>query len=75
MIKIAMLDIDRELRSNRLASRMILQVHDELVFEVPHGELEQVREIVVRGMRDALPLGRVPVVVEVGTGADWLEAH
>ena len=75
MIKIAMLDIDRELRGNRLAARMILQVHDELVFEVPHGELEQVQELVVRGMRDALPLGRVPVVVEVGTGPDWLEAH
>ena len=75
MIKIAMLDIDRELHGRRLAARMILQVHDELVFEVPHGELEQVREIVVRGMRDALPLGRVPVVVEVGTGPDWLEAH
>ena len=75
MIKIAMLDIDRELHGNRLAARMILQVHDELVFEVPPGELEQVRGIVVRGMRDALPLGRVPVVVEVGTGADWLEAH
>ena len=75
MIKIAMLDIDRELHGNRLAARMILQVHDELVFEVPHGELEQVRELVVRGMRDALPLGRVPVVVEVGTGPDWLEAH
>ena len=75
MIKIAMLDIDRELRGNRLAARMILQVHDELVFEVPHAELEQVRGIVVRGMRDALPLGRVPVVVEVGIGPDWLEAH
>ncbi|MDE0445527.1 MAG: DNA polymerase I [Spirochaetaceae bacterium] len=75
MIKIAMLDIDRELRGNRLAARMILQVHDELVFEVPHGELEQVQELVMRGMRDALPLGRVPVVVEVGTGHDWLEAH
>ena len=75
MIKIAMLDIDRELHGNRLAARMILQVHDELVFEVPHGELEQMRGIVVRGMRDALPLGRVPVVVEVGTGSNWLEAH
>ena len=75
MIKIAMLDIDRELHGARLAARMILQVHDELVFEVPHGELEQMRDLVVRGMRDALPLGRVPVVVEVGTGVDWLEAH
>ena len=75
MIKIAMLDIDRELHGAGLAARMILQVHDELVFEVPHGELEQVQGIVVRGMRDALPLGRVPVVVEVGIGSNWLEAH
>lgn len=75
MIKIAMLDIDRELHGSRLAARMILQVHDELVFEVPRDELEQVQGIVVRGMRDALDLGRVPVVVEVGIGSDWLQAH
>ncbi len=75
MIKLAMLDVDRELRRCRLSARMILQVHDELVFELPPAELEQVRGIVVRGMRDALDLGRVPVVVEVGTGSDWLQAH
>jgi DNA polymerase-1 len=75
MIKIAMLDIDRELRERGLATRMILQVHDELVFELPHAELQPVTELVTGAMRDALDLGRVPVIVEVGVGADWLEAH
>ena len=75
MIKLAMLRIDRELRSRELAARMILQVHDELVFEVPRAELEAVRELVTAAMRDALDLGRVPVVVDVGVGGDWLEAH
>ena len=75
MIKIAMLDIDGELRERGLAARMILQVHDELVFEVPQVELQPVTDLVTCAMRDALDLGRVPVVVEVGTGADWLEAH
>jgi DNA polymerase-1 len=54
---------------------MILQVHDELVFELPRDELQQVTELVTSAMRDALDLGRVPVIVEVGVGADWLEAH
>ena len=75
MIKIAMLDIDRELRGRGLAARMILQVHDELVFELPDAELQPVEELVTSAMRDALDLGRVPVIVEVGVGADWLEAH
>ena len=75
MIKIAMLEIDRELRERALATRMILQVHDELVFEVPRAELQPVTDLVTRAMREALDLGRVPVVVDVGTGTDWLEAH
>ena len=75
MIKIAMLHIDRELRQRGLEARMILQVHDELVFEVPRSELGPVTELVTAAMRDALDLGRVPVVVDVGVGADWLEAH
>ena len=75
MIKLAMLRIDRELRRRGLDARMILQVHDELVFEVARAALEPVRELVTAAMRDALDLGRVPVVVDVGVGADWLEAH
>jgi DNA polymerase I len=74
MIKIAMIRIDAELRKRRLRTDMLLQVHDELVFEVPHGEIEPVTELVVRNMKEAMPL-RVPVEVEVGTGADWLQAH
>ena len=75
MIKLAMLRIDGELRRRELGARMILQVHDELVFEVPGAELESVTDLVTAAMRDALDLGRVPVVVDVGVGADWLEAH
>lgn len=74
MIKIAMVRIDDELHRRGLRTRMILQVHDELLFEVPLGEREVIREIVPRLMRDALPLS-VPVVVDTGEGKDWFEAH
>ncbi len=74
MIKIAMIRIDEEIRHRGLRSMMILQVHDELVFEVPGSEMETIRTLVADRMRSALPLC-VPVEVEVGTGATWLEAH
>jgi DNA polymerase-1 len=74
MIKIAMVNIDRELRSRKLKSRMVLQVHDELVFDVPGGEVKIMTELVEREMREAMPLD-VPIVVELGSGKDWLEAH
>jgi DNA polymerase I len=74
MIKIAMIRIDREMRERRLRGSMILQVHDELVFEVPEDEVETLSPIIRRHMRDALPLD-VPIEVDVGTGRDWLEAH
>jgi DNA polymerase-1 len=57
-----------------LAARMVLQVHDELVFDVPLGEKERVIELVREKMEAAVELD-VPLKVEVGTGADWLEAH
>ena len=75
MIKLAMLDIQRELDRRAAAARMILQVHDELVFEVPTAQLAEVSAVVTAGMRDAMPLGQVPVVVDVGVGDNWLEAH
>ncbi len=53
---------------------MILQVHDELVFEVADDEREQVAEIVRREMANALPLD-VPIVVDIGFGSNWLDAH
>jgi DNA polymerase-1 len=74
MIKIAMIDIDAAIMEESLAARMVLQVHDELVFDVPLGEKERVIELVREKMEAAVELD-VPLKVEVGTGADWLEAH
>ena len=74
MIKIAMVKIDAALREKKLKSKMLLQVHDELVFEVPKPEVEEVKALVEDGMKAALEL-KVPVVVETGTGKNWLEAH
>ncbi len=74
IIKIAMIDIDREIKRRRLKSRMILQVHDELVFNVVADEQAELNELVVRLMERAYT-GRVPLEVGVGVGANWLEAH
>ena len=74
MIKIAMINIFREFSQLNLKSRMILQVHDELVFDVHKNEVEQVRTLVDDKMKNAIPLD-VPVVVEINTGENWLEAH
>ncbi|MCX6855473.1 MAG: DNA polymerase, partial [Verrucomicrobia bacterium] len=54
---------------------MLLQVHDELLFEVPVAEVDQAKTIILTEMRNALTLGDVPVDVEAGTGINWLEAH
>jgi DNA polymerase-1 len=62
------------MKEERLDSKMILQVHDELVFDVHPSELEKLKVIVSKEMREALPL-KVPVEVEMGTGKNWLEAH
>jgi len=75
MIKIAMNRIRERLDAEDWTSEMLLQVHDELVFELPPAELEEVRSMVEHEMRDALPLEDVPVVVDVDTGKNWLEAH
>ncbi|GAA4600093.1 DNA polymerase-1 [Actinoplanes octamycinicus] len=70
IIKIAMLKVDEALRSSGLSSRMLLQVHDELVFEVAPGEREALEELVRREMGGAYPLS-VPLEVSVGHGRDW----
>jgi DNA polymerase-1 len=70
MIKIAMVRLHRALRERRLASRMLLQVHDELLFESPPHEVEAVAALAREIMESALPLA-VPVVVDVKTGSDW----
>ncbi len=75
MMKVAMIRIDEELRRRNLKSLMMLQVHDELVFEAIPEELDELQEVVINGMQRALPLGEVPVVVDTGTGRNWFEAH
>jgi DNA polymerase-1 len=74
IIKIAMIRIDEIFRTHGLQSKMILQVHDELVFDVLASELEQVKTIVRREMEGAYPLA-IPLTVELGEGKNWLEAH
>jgi DNA polymerase-1 len=74
MIKIAMIDIFREFNKNNLRSKMILQVHDELVFDTHKEELETVQQIVADKMPNAIKLD-VPVVIDMNTGMNWLEAH
>ena len=74
MIKIAMINISKEMAAKRLKSRMIMQVHDELVFEVDEDEKEILEDIVRDRMENAIKLN-VPVVVEIGIGKNWEEAH
>ncbi len=74
MIKLAMIRIHDGLSKKRWRAAMLLQVHDELVFDVAREDVEKVRPFIIQNMRDALPLD-VPVKVEVGTGSNWLEAH
>lgn len=74
IIKIAMVRIDRRLEEANLKTQMILQVHDELNFNVPTAELEQVKAIIKTEMEGAFPL-RVPLKVDIGIGQNWLEAH
>ena len=76
MIKLAMIKVHHDLKKTTLKSRMVLQVHDELVFDVPKNEVEELRALVVSGMEAALPLPNdVPVNAEAGTGDNWLAAH
>jgi DNA polymerase-1 len=74
MIKIAMVRVQREIEKRRLRSRMLLQVHDELVFDLFIPERDELSALVVEHMRTAIPL-EVPIVVELGVGRTWLEAH
>ncbi len=76
MIKLAMQKIHAAIKKEGMKSKMILQVHDELVFDVPKEETEELKMLVVDCMQNAMPLpNEVPVVAEVGQGENWLEAH
>ena len=74
MIKIAMINIHKEFLTQNLSARMTMQVHDELIFDVPHNEVEIVKPIIVEKMRTAIKT-EVPIMVEIGSGLNWLEAH
>ncbi|CAN5638199.1 DNA polymerase I [soil metagenome] len=74
MIKIAMINIQEEIDKKKLKSRMLLQVHDELVFEASIDEMEVLKKIVADKMKNAIKL-KVPVEVEMGVGDNWYEAH
>jgi DNA polymerase-1 len=72
LIKKAMIDIHRDLGERGLRSRMLLQIHDELLFEAPPDEMEKLRELVVGRMQGAMEL-KVPLVVDTGVGDNWLD--
>ena len=74
IIKMAMVSIHRRFKEENLKAQMIMQVHDELNFNVPVNEVEQVREIVVNEMQNAVHLS-IPLIAECGVGKNWLEAH
>lgn len=75
MLKLAMLSVDKQMKKLNLRSMMMIQVHDELVFEAFPDEIEELKSMVKEEMESALPLGIVPVVVETGVGNNWFEAH
>ena len=74
IIKLAMINIHRKLTSENWKSKMLLQVHDELVFDVHHSELEKIKPMIKHEMENAFTMS-VPLEVEMGVGQNWLEAH
>jgi DNA polymerase-1 len=76
MIKMAMISIQATLKKTNFKSRMIMQVHDELVFDAVKEEASELKALILEGMQSALPLpNNVPVIAEAGIGENWLEAH
>ncbi|MBV6495657.1 MAG: DNA polymerase I [Acidobacteria bacterium ACB1] len=73
IVKIAMINVDKALRNEKLETKMIMQVHDELLFEAPVNEIEQASAIIKREMETAAKLD-VPLIVEVGVGDNWMDA-
>ena len=74
LIKIAMIDIQKNIENDKLNSKMILQIHDELLFEYPLDEEEHLILMVKKSMENAMSL-KVPIIVDYGFGKDWFEAH
>jgi len=74
IIKVAMVRIHRRLKEEQLKSKIIIQVHDELVFEVPMGEIAIIKKLVTEEMEGVVDLA-APLKVDIGTGKNWAEAH
>src|SRR5690606_13886291 len=74
VIKLAMINIDKKLTELNLKTKMLLQVHDELLFEAPIDEIELATSLIKSEMESAIE-SKVPMVVEVGVGDNWLQAH
>ena len=74
IIKVSMITIAQRLHKEKLTSRMLLQVHDELLFEVPEDEKEAMKTLVKEEMEKAVEL-KVPLKVDIGMGSNWAEAH
>jgi len=74
LIKVAMINIHKDMAAQKLQSKMTMQVHDELVFDVVKSEKEQVKEIITNRMKNAIKMS-VPIEIEIGEGITWLEAH
>ena len=74
MLKLAMIAVHRTLREGNFRTKMLLTVHDEIVFDMPLDEQETIMPLIEQQMAKALPLD-VPIVVELGVGDNWLEAH
>lgn len=74
LIKVAMINIHKDMAAQKLQSKMTMQVHDELVFDVVKSEKEQVKEIITNRMKNAIKMS-VPIEIEIGEGTTWLEAH
>jgi DNA polymerase-1 len=75
MIKIAMINIHKDFKAQNLKSRMLLQVHDELIFDVWNEEIDVVKPIIENRMKNAMPALNIPIEIGMGTGRNWLEAH
>lgn len=74
MIKVAMIGIQQDIEDKKVTGKMIMQVHDELVFDVPKDEVADFEKIIAKRMKEAIQLD-TPIEIEIGQGASWLEAH
>jgi len=76
MVKLAMIKVHQAILNQKLKSKMILQVHDELIFDTLKSEAEEMKSLIIENMENALELpNHVPVIAEAGIGENWLVAH